>query len=528
MLTRRHLLAVFGASLVSTRGLLAQETTAPRLPGGAKLEFGPASPFSWEMLVERARRLRDAPFKQADVPVTDLLRRIGYEQQQRIYQPASGGLFAAPGRDSIVTAFHLNELHRRPVALNRLEAGEARPLLYRRGYFSYPATSAAAEMPDDAGFAGFRVHEPWNDDGQPGDWLAFLGASYFRSSGDLQQYGISARGLAVDTPPAKGKEEEFPAFTQFWIEEMRGGIMTIYALLEGESVTGAFRFAVTHRPAVTMEVTCRIYLRTGIDRLGVAPLTSMYWYSQERRWAGNWRPEIHDSDGLLIRTGDDFLWRPLNNPPTDTAVTSYPFADQSGFGLMQRDRDYDNYQDRAAFERRPNLWVEPKEGFGNGRIDLVELPTSAEFGDNIVAFFVPEKPAVAGSDFSFRYKLYWSGSEPPTALAKLIAHRLSKPVLNERESKARLERKIVADFAGAPLAVREPEDATIDLTPSRGRTFKPRLYRLPYRDDAWRLEFDLFSQGPDPIDLRLRLQDKGAALSEEVLLRVWPEQDLIK
>ncbi|WP_445467532.1 glucan biosynthesis protein [Faunimonas sp. B44] len=494
-----------------------------RVPGGGSLRFGKATRFSWEWLIARAREMRDTPYEPRRDPAPEILAQIGYEQHHAIHQPASGGIFAAPGRDGIVTAFHLSDLFREPVRLNKLQDGLAYPLLYRNDYFSHPAGSPASDMPDDAGFAGFRVHERWNGTGQPGDWLAFLGASYFRSSGDLRQYGISARALALDTAAADGRAEEFPAFTEFWIEEMKGGVMMIYALLDGPSVTAAFRFEVQHLPNVVMDTSCRIFLRRDVSRFGVAPLTSMYWYSQEKRWTGgDWRPEVHDSDGLLLMGGDEAIWRPLTNPG-EVSVSSFPLPSGGGFGLMQRDRNYANYQDKVAFERRPNLWVEPISGFEAGEVQLIEFPTEAEYGDNIVAFYVPERPAEAGSDFAFRYRLHWSGVEPPSSLAKLTDLRLGLPRLNERKDGVRLERKVITDFAGGALAGLDPAKADISIEVTGASTFKPGLSRSPMGPAQWRLSFDIFSTDPAPVDLSITLTQDGRALTETALIRVWPD-----
>ncbi|ESR22896.1 Glucans biosynthesis protein D precursor [Lutibaculum baratangense AMV1] len=505
----------------------ARAAAPQRTPGAAPLVFADPVPFSWSDLLARARRMREEPYAPAVDPAPEILARIGYEQHHAIYQPVGGGMFVAPDRDGIVTAFHLGELFRKPVRLNRLEDGMAHELLYRHEYFSYPEGHPADDMPPGAGFAGFRVHEPWIGGGQAGDWLVFLGASYFRSSGDLKQYGISARGIAVDTAIGADGDEEFPDFTEFWISEMSGGLMTIYALLDGPSVTGAFRFEVRHFPNVVMDVTARVFLREDVRRFGVAPLTSMYWYSQEKRWApGDWRPEVHDSDGLLVRTGQGaHLWRPLTNPP-EVSVVSFPLPRNSGFGLMQRDRNYDHYQDREAFERRPNLWVEPVSGFEAGEVQLVELPTRVEYGDNIVAFFVPSAPATAGSDFHFRYRLHWSGEEPETRDARLRDFRLGPPRRNDGATPPRLEHKVIADFVGGSLAGRDPRWASARLQISRGFAFQPSLTRIENRDDGWRLQFDLFSRGPEPVDIEIVLRAGRDALSEPTVLRVWPEQDL--
>ena len=541
MFNRRNVLAAFGAGALSSLAgrsfaeAARSDARPPMIHGDTPLVFAEPTAFSFDGLVAAARQKVASPYVPAPNPAPQVTPRIGYSQHNAIFQAVADGLYADKGPQGIVTAFHLGELFRRPVKLNALEDGMARQLQYREGYFSYPANSPARDMPaamseNGTGFAGFRVHEPWSgaSDHQPGDWLVFLGAAYFRSSGDLKQYGLSSRGLALDTARPGGGPEEFPDFTEFWITPMQGGRMTIYALMEGPSVTGAYRFDVTQYPHVTMDVTCRIFLRHDVARFGVSPLTSMYWYSQERRWAaGDWRPEVHDSDGLLIRHRDGgALWRPLTDPDA-VRITAFPAAGMAGFGLMQRDRNYDHYQDRAAFERRPNLYVEPVEGFSGGEIQLVELPTRAEFNDNIVAFYVPEKPAKAGDEMSFKYRLHWSGAEPETQLARLVDVRLNRPWPRRAAGEAdRLERKMVLDFAGGALAGVSPWDVTPVIEVPCGRAFKPKLERAVDRADGMRLEFDLFTEEVEPCEVRVSLKAGDRVLSETAAIAVKPDQDL--
>ncbi|MCE7029128.1 glucan biosynthesis protein [Jiella avicenniae] len=499
-----------------------------RLPGGEALEYGEPSKFSFERLAAVARDKLETPYVPAPDPAPDVLYKIGYDQHGEIWQPARKALFAEGSRDGAVSFFHLGELMRRPVKVFAVEDGEAREVLYRRGYFSFPENNPAREMPDDAGFAGIRVHEPSDGGtGQPGDWLAFLGASYFRSSGDLKQYGISARGLAIDTAAQDGGPEEFPDFTRFYVEPMRGGVITIHALLEGPSVTGAFRFEVTHFPFVKMDVTARLFMRKGVQRFGVAPLTSMFWHSEQKNWVGgDFRPEIHDSDGLVVtREGMPPLFRALTNP-SEVTVTRYPAKGLKTFALVQRDRNFENYQDPAAFERRPNLVVQPVEGFDQGEIQLVELPTNAEYGDNIVAFFVPEEPVSAGDEMALRYRLFWSGNENPTPLARLdgLRYGRNRPNYGAIEGE-RDERTILADFVGAELAVREPSTDFVSIESDAFRIFKPSVSRLPGRMDAWRLSFDLFTTDREPADVRIILKDGEKILSEEAEFRVWPDPE---
>jgi glucans biosynthesis protein len=531
MLNRRALMMVLGAAALPLRAARAEDDGIEG-PGGEPIAYGPAEAFSWEALLALAAARRAEPYAPRPDPAPEALAAIGYTQHNHIRQPVAGGLFPGAGRDGVVTFFHLGELFRRPVRIHVVEGGEAREVLYRRGYFRYPAGSPAAVVPDDVGFAGFRVHEPERRPGQPGDWLAFLGASYFRSSGDLQQYGISARGLALETGAFDGVDEEFPDFTDFWIEEMRGGVMRIHALMQGPSVTGAYRFDVSHFPKTVMTVTCRLFLRRDVQRLGIAPLTSMYWYSQETRWAqGDFRPEVHDSDGLLIhdRRGGA-IWRPLTNPK-ELSFASFLTESPEGFGLMQRDRDYASYEDSVAFERRPNLWVVPLSGFERGSVQLIEFPTQSEYADNIAAFYVPEAPVRAGDVLDFRYRLHWSGAEPPRPLARMVAHRLGRPHRHYppgvNPQPDRLERKVVLDYSGAALpGVRlKPEDVAVTL--GHGTVHAIRVERSVDDPLGWRVIFDVFTTDTEDCEAIVKLSAGGVTLAETVVFRFSPEDGLL-
>jgi glucans biosynthesis protein len=246
------------------------------------------------------------------------------------------------------------------------------------------------------------------------DWISFLGAAYFRTDGPDAQYGLSARALAIDT--GLGIPEEFPRFTEFYVEDgpEHGADTIIYALLDGPSVAGAYRMAASNDDGQIIDISSALYFREPVERLGIAPMTSMYWYSESAPVKGfDWRPEIHDSDGLALATGTgESIWRPLNNP--DVNITS-AFVDPNirGFGLLQRDRDFDHYQDDGVFyDRRPSVWIEPQGDWGPGEVQLVELANTDEIFDNIVAYWQPAELPVAGTEMNFDYRMYWGRGLP--------------------------------------------------------------------------------------------------------------------
>ena len=289
-----------------------------------------------------------------------------------------------------------------------------------------PANSPARDLPQGAGFAGLRVQEARDGalDWRKNDWVAFLGAAYFRAIGELRQYGLSSRGVALDIAVAD-RPEEFPDFTNFYIDSAPDGdTMTLYALMEGPSIVGAYRFLMTRGKGVVMDIEAALFMRAQVSRFGITPLTSMYWFSETKKeTAIDWRPEVHDSDGLAMWSGNgERLWRPLNNPPR-IMVSAFLDNNPRGFGLMQRDRVFDHYLDGVFYDRRPSLWVEPLpgpsgEGWGKGSIQLCEIPTDDEIHDNVVAMWVPADPVPAGADLHLNYRLHWLAQEPyPSKLA---------------------------------------------------------------------------------------------------------------
>ena len=218
------------------------------------------------------------------------------------------------------------------------------------------------------GFAGFRVHFPVNTQAYKDEVLVFLGASYFRALGQGQQFGLSARGLAIDTAESSG--EEFPRFVEFWIERPQPGAkeLTIYALLDSPRATGAYRFVLKPGVTTVLDTDARLFLRKNVAKLGLAPLTSMFYFGGNQRPSReDYRPAVHDSDGLSIREAtNNWIWRPLVNPKR-LLVTSFALSDPAGFGLMQRARSFEQYQDlEARYDLRPSAWIEPKGGWGTG------------------------------------------------------------------------------------------------------------------------------------------------------------------
>ncbi len=481
----------------------------------AKLELGPAHAFSFDRLRDQARQLAAQPYQPPVIRHAEALEPIDYDAHRQIRYRPEAALWAQGDEPYSVQCFHLSSLFKEPVKLHVVQDGAARELLYASQLFTFddPAQFAAG-LPDDLGFAGFRV---MNVAPESGDWLSFLGASYFRSAGELDQYGLSARGVAIDT--GLPIPEEFPRFTCFWLQPAADPKnLLIHALLDGPSLSGAYRIEVVRSKNVVMTIEAALFTRNAIGRLGIAPLTSMFWFSETdshlRVW--DWRPEVHDSDGLALWTGTgEQIWRPLNNPPR-VQIASFSDLNPRGFGLLQRDRNFENYQDGLVFyERRPSLWVEPLEPWGEGEVQLVEIPTRAEINDNIVAYWVPKTPPPAGAALNFNYRLHWGADEPyAPALGRVLATRLTWEDPLDARSGASRRGTLVIDFAGGPLEnLTQEAPVQLGVTAACGAVTACSVGLLS-GTRRWRAFFYIELAGDEPMEIRAGLKLGDRTLTE--------------
>lgn len=517
MLNRRAFIASTLCMLTPARHAIAGTHKA------TPLRFGAALPFSFDELVTRARGISLEPYRP---PATeDLAQHIGYEQHGKIKFRSDCALQSAARDGYPATFFFLGRYFQQPIRLFAVERDTAAEVLYSPEYFDMPADSPARAPGFNGGFAGFRLQESRAADNWPAqDWLAYLGASYFRAIGSLGQYGISARGIAVNTTAST--PEEFPRFSEFYLA-LTGEAsqpITIYALLDGPSVCGAYAFKCHRARGVTMDVDARIFPRRSVEQLGIAPLTSMFWYSEYGKQRDfDWRPEVHDSDGLAVWTDTgERIWRPLNNPVA-TRTSSFVGTNPRGFGLLQRDRNPENYLDGVNYHARPSVWVEPTGRWGRGAVTLVEIPTNDEIHDNIVAFWRPAEPVGAGQSLQFRYRLYWQEAPPEEARhgARVVATRIGR---GGEPGKPRPDgvTKFIVEFTRADaMDIAQNGQPVAEVTASRGTVHNTFAERVPHTQ-RWRAHFDLESDGPDPVELRLFLRAEDRALSETWLYQYVP------
>jgi len=513
-----------GRAALGSVAAAAAEPAAKTPAAGEPKALGADQPFDYARLKGMARMLAAAPYRQPSDRLPAAVARLDWDHWQAIRFRPERALWAGEGLLFQVQFPHLGYRITRPVRIHVVRNGRAHELAYDPAMYDYSRSGIRpGELPETLGFAGFRMyfHTDWGR-----DIAAFQGASYFRAVDDRMQYGMSQRGLAVDcglpTP------EEFPDFVAYYLEEPQKGSnrLVVYGLLDSPSVAGAYRFIIEVAASQVMDMDAALYPRKTIERLGIAPGTSMFFVGKnDRQTSEDWRPEIHDSDGLQMLTGaGEWIWRPLTNP-TSVRVNTYSDDGPRGFGLMQRERSFSQYQDDGVFyDRRPSVWVEPKSNWGKGSVTLLEIPTRDEITDNIVAFWNPADKPQKGQELLFGYRLYWCNRNPFTSpLATVFATRTGIGGVIGR-ARTYFSWRFVVDFSGGDLPMLGDSTKLVPvISASRGRveiTSARPLVPL----GGWRAMFDLAltDDSTEPINLRLYLAADGQALSETWLYQYVP------
>ncbi len=471
--------------------------------------------FGFDDVERRARSLASQPYKQPASQLPKQWLDLDYDQYRDIRFRADHALWHSQKLPFEVMFFHPGFHYVRPVHVNEVVGNEVKEVPYSADQFDYGKNKLAPTSTRFPGFAGFRVHYALNTPRYKDEVLVFLGASYFRALGKGQVYGLSARGLAIDTALASG--EEFPSFTEFWLVRPapNASELTIYALLDSRRVTGAYRFILKPGSDTAVDVRQRLFLRERVAKLGIAPLTSMFFSGENQPPSiPDFRPEVHDSDVLSIQSGTgEWIARPLSNPKR-LLVSSFALTNPAGFGLMQRDRAFPSYEDlEAHYEKRPSVWVQPRSKFEAGRIELVQIPTPDETNDNIVAFWVPDNPPAPKEPIDFEYRLLWqyeNETRPPQAWVTQTRRGHGYRKVQDKSL------DFVVDFEGPALA-KLPADAPVEavVTPVANAEM---LESNAYRNDVtggWRmtLRFNRLDDAK-PVELRAFLRSKGTTLSE--------------
>ena len=476
----------------------------------------PARAFSFDDVAALAQTQAQRPYQSASRQPPAELAALTYDQYRDIRFRPDHALWRPDKLPFELMFFHLGKFQTEPVRINEVTPQGVRHVRYRSADFDYGKNKLSPQKWGDLGFAGFRAHYPFNNTSYKDELVVFLGASYFRALGAGQRYGLSARGLAIDT--IGGKTEEFPRFAEFWIvkPEANAKTLTIFALLDSPRASGAYQFDVQPGTQTAMNVRARLFLRTSVATLGIAPLTSMYFFGENQPHRTDFRPEVHDSDGLMLAMGEgEWIWRPLINPK-QTLTTSFTMKQLRGFGLMQRDRRFASYEDpEASYELRPSAWVEPVGNWGPGRVELVQLSTPDETNDNIVAYWVPEQAPAPGQPMDFSYRVLWQGEQMQRPPGGWVVQTRAGRGFAELAAD---EQQFIVDFTG-PTLTALPADAPVKAvvsTPSNGQILESNAYRLE-ATGAWRMAVRVKQLNPaQPTELRGYLQ-RG----EDVLTETW-------
>lgn len=464
--------------------------------------------FGFQQLCEYAKALSTRPADDGNEPsLPPPLKDLNYDTYRMICYCHEKGTWVDQGLPFQLQYAHRGYLFGRRVDIRLIEADKVVDVPFSPHLFRYYGPLESVALPDDLGFAGFRVLYPLNSPDRYDEVISFLGATYFRAVGQGAVYGSSARGLAVNA--GLPIDEEFPVFTSFWIERPAkdSTSITIYALMQGNKLGGAYRFVVAPGQNTTVDITARLFIGVRIQQLGIAPLTSMFWYGEgEPQRDNSGRPEVHDADGLLMVNGNsECLWRPLGNPDRQR-VNHYQLVSPKGFGLLQRDRVFKHYLDREAkSDLRPSLWVEPLEDWSQGRVVLLEWPAEHEGEDNILAFWTTGQP-VAEGELGLRYRMHFCSQPPATCGGKAIATMIRQ--LNDRRAEFQV------DFQGerlASLAGDQPPEAVV--TAPQATIADTRLSKLAQKGE-WRLTFQVALGGRKCTDLRAFLRHRQDALTE--------------
>ena len=494
--------AAAAALCLLTAGIMAQDAPAAPTQDASAVS-------SFEELRSRARELAQHDYVPRDAKdLPKWLRDLDYDGYRQIRFRPESALWSEQDEPFRVQFLHRGYLFPRRVRVDEVADGGASEVHFSAAQFAY--AEGVPPVPEDLGYSGLSLSWLAPDTLRRDEVAAFQGAGYFRLLGIGQEYGASARGLAIDTASPQG--EEFPEFTELRVERPApgAGSVVLDALLDSPGLSGAYRFVITPGARTSAEVTVCLFPRHEIGKLGIAPLTSMFLFGEGGlRRTNDWRPEVHDSDGLLMAGQDgNWLWRPLVNPQHSHHVTRLPADDVAGFGLLQRDRGFDSYADlESHFERRPNLWITPRGAWGAGTLELVEIPNDAEWNENVVAYWVPAQPVRGGEELRLEYTLAAQLEEP------------ARPPL----ARARATR--VRPSPDAPLFVVDfddgagPGEPQADVSANHGA---PR-HVVVQRNEAeagWRCSFELADAGEEPVDVRVVLR-RGEQAVSETLLCTW-------
>lgn len=469
--------------------------------------------FDYEDLRKRAKELLLKPYKDPKKTITKSLAELNYEKYKDIRFLPEKSIWREEGNPFQLQFLHPGYIYDYNILINEVKNSKSFPIYYNSSYFDFSAIQLKEKISNELGFSGFKVHYPINTKEHTDEFLVFQGATYFRAVSQNQFYGLSARGLATNT--SMPYPEDFPVFKEFWIKKPSSSddSIKIYALMDGKLAVGAYEFEFIPGKITETKVKAEIILRKDVDRLGIAPLTSMYWYGENSEASHpSTYPEVHDSDGLLVlNANDEWIWRPLENPKKPT-VNSFKSENVRGFGLLQRDREFSSYEDaEMKYHLRPGAWIEPDGDWGKGSVQLYRNPTKQDSDDNVGAFWVPEEMPKVGEPFNFSYKIFWVNQNPNSkTIADAVATRV-KPVIKEPDSYI-----YQIDFKGGKLkGIENSSELEAIITATETATVSEVSVQKIPETEKWRCSFKL-SHKPNgkPVEMKAFLKKGDSVITE--------------
>jgi glucans biosynthesis protein len=524
---RRKILNVFGIAelsaqvmtleeLLDRRRFIAGSAAALSVLGNglnaASAQPAADQPFDAHDVRRMAQQLAGEAYKAPDTSLPDGFKDLSYDAYRSIRFRPERALWRDEKLPFQVQLFHRGFIFKDRVDIYEVTGGRARLVPFSPALFDYSQVKPPADD-SNMGFAGFRLHTPLNRPDYYDEVGVFLGASYFRAVAKGQVYGLSARGLSLRTADPKG--EEFPAFKTFWIERAapHTNSIVVHALLDSQSASAAFRFTIRPGETTIYDTEMALYPRADIAESGIGSLTSMFFFdANDRLGVDDFRPAVHDSDGLAMRNGrSEELWRPLINP-RDLQVSTFSDVNPRGFGLMQRERDFFAYEDlESHFEKRPSLWVEPIGDWGEGAVNLVEIPTKEEIHDNIIAFWRPKDALKAKGEYIFTYRLHWgAGKANLQRLAQFVKTRIGAGPDDTR--------RFVLEIIGPTVTGADPKDLRPDFNAGKGE-IRNLVLQTNLQTGGMRVSFELDTKKEPVVELRGQLMRAEAPASEVWIYR---------
>jgi glucans biosynthesis protein len=493
----------------------AQEAQPSAPPPPPSFGLADPTPFEAGFVTETARNLSKQPFKASNNDLPEALKGLSYEQYVGIRNKSAANIWATENTGFSVTPLHRGFIFSTPMQINLVAQGQARRVIYDQNL--YDVGKLAVPRFGDIGFSGFSIQASQGEDGLS-DIAIFQGASFFRAMARGQNPGVMARALSIKTADPRG--EEFPAFRTVWIERptLAVNALVVHAIIDSESLTGAYRFTIRPGEATIIDTECTFFARAPVDHFGLATMSATHLLGPiDRRRSDDIRPNVAEIGGLQMLTGNgEWIWRPVANRDT-LQISTFVDDKPRGFGFLQRDRDFERYQDDDQhWEKRPSLWIEPIGDWSSGGMQLVEIPTETEANDNIITYWRPKQVLTPGSETSFAYRQFWCWSPPERPnLAVTTGSYSGRGLANKR-------RRFIVEFSGDILADQTlAQDVKPSLSISPGALTLVRIFR--YKDfKVFRVLFEFDPGNETSCEMRLVLEASGKPVSETWLYRWTP------